>query len=836
MSSGPFQSNDIKRRVSRKKKHARGMRRQRDIIDKLDIYYGGYRNQKEIDKFDVNYGLFNGRLDVSQYDDEICYNIGKEKVTIHRGEIAHYPLISQIANAMAGEILIRPFKPKAIHTGTSAKNLYKKKYNELISQMIEDSIVGPERLKIEQMFLQQLQSQDPSQVTPEMIQSIEDQIAIQTKAKTPEETVDFMENDFTTPTQKQAQQLLDHFLIRNNINEIQRDGFKHAIITGREFYYIGDRHGEPVMEFMNPKYFSYSASQNVEWVQDADWCKYEEWISVEKAMQDYAEILSKKDLKELDGFAEPIGGGQIGDYTKDSVMQETVKFISYNSDQLTDKYGSVDIKTKDGMSKMQHIYADAMQRYGSNYGTNHSSYGIRRCRFAWRDKRKMYRVTRITDGEYRRYWEAEHYESTHDDVKVEEIWVDEVWEGETLGSVDKIYVNIRPTPAQYKSIYTPFDVKLPYVGRCYNTLMNNAKNITPIDLGKPWQKEFDTLMAEIKHDMATDQGRVFLLFMNLKPDNMKWQDWMDTMKNSKLLLAQSQKHGNSGIDAQMMKSFDLSRTSDIAAKLQLADSMRANLTQAMFFNPARIGAIGQYSTNEVVQQNQSASYNQTEGFFETHRLIIEKALNMFMNRAKFLYRKQDHKLKQILDDSSRMDLLLGADFWYEEMNIRFSTTSEDIRRVEALRSNMLTFTQNGMGFSGVLGLMMADTPAEIADIMKKEEKKIAENQQLAFEREQQSLAAKAQADAAEKKADRDAKAALKREELESQERRTAIQVESFKLAADIDNDLVSDSVQREIVKQEFESRRDESKLSLDREKLELEKEKLRQEFKRKVNV
>ena len=59
-----------------------------------------------------------------------------------------------------------------------------------------------------------------------------------------------MENDFQTPTQRQAQQLLDYFVGHLNIKSVQEDGFKHAIITGREFYYIGERYGEPVFDYV----------------------------------------------------------------------------------------------------------------------------------------------------------------------------------------------------------------------------------------------------------------------------------------------------------------------------------------------------------------------------------------------------------------------------------------------------------------------------------------------------------------------------------------------------------------------------------------------------------
>ena len=76
--------------------------------------------------------------------------------------------------------------------------------------------------------------------------------------------------------------------------------------------------------------------------------------------------------------------------------------------------------------------------------------------------------------------------------------MDEVWEGTKIGHHDScLYLNIQPIPGQYKSIFNPYEVQLPYVGREYDTHMNNAENVAPIDLGKPSQMEFDTLMLKL---------------------------------------------------------------------------------------------------------------------------------------------------------------------------------------------------------------------------------------------------------------------------------------------------------------------------------------------------
>lgn len=790
---------DIKRRVSYKKKISNDFQRQRDIMDIYDSWFGDYRNKKEIDKFNINYDLLNGRLDVKLYEEPICVEINNEKVKLDDLSITHYPLISQVTSAVCGEQIQRPFKPLAKDIGEYSQTLRNKKFNELLRELVGAQILNPLRDEVTASFLQQFQGNPNLQLNQEQLAQIQAEIDNRVKAKTPEEILDFMVNDFRTPTQRQAQQLLDFFVERLHIKQIQDDGFKHALATGMEVYFIGEKHGEPVFKLCNPKYVTWGGSQNTEWIQDAAWVKYEEWMSIEEAQQEFAEFLSEKSNKELEGIVEPIGGFRsVGDPNKDNVQRRLMIDLSEEGSTLAKKYSNLDHKTKKGQESYKDLYRDIIDKYGYEYGEAPSNYGIRVVHICWRDKRKMKRVTRLIDGEEKRMWFDEHYEEQPDiDIKIVEIWVDEIWEGWKLGtsSSEALYINIRPYPGQYPSKYNVFGTKLPYYGRRYNTHMNNSENVAFVDLGKSWQKDFDTTMAQIKHDMKTDMGTLFLMFMDLKPETWTWQQWLSTAKNTKMLISTLKKHGGMNIDPNLLRSIPLSKVSDIASKIQLLDFYRANLIQTMNFNDARIGSIGQYSTNQNVQQQQSASYNQTESYFETHRQIVEKALNAFMNHAKRLYRN-DNKRFFILDDVARIELESSPDFWYEEMAIEVTTSADEIRKVESLRANMLNFIQNGMSFEGVLSLALADTVSDIQDIMKKENKRAEAMRQEQIQLQQQQFQQQLQAQMQDKQSQRDVTVQLELAKLKSQEERALMDMDKFRRQADADLDGRSDALEK----------------------------------------
>lgn len=813
---------DVKRRVSHSKKVANDFQRQKDLMDIYDLWYGGYRDYDEIDKFDMNYDLFNGRLDVELYEDPVCLNIEGKKIKFDFNSITHYPLISQVANAMYGEMISRPFQPIAKDIGSFSQTLRNKKWNELLRELMNAEILAPLQDEVTRVYMEQNRIQNVFDLTPEQQQQMQVDIQNRVSARTPEDILDFMQNDFQTPTQRQAQQLLDYFVAHQDIKYKQDEGFKHAIITGREIYFIGDRHGEPVFELINPKYFTWAGSQNTEWIQDGAWAKHEQWLTIEEATQKYAEHFTPTRLRELEGYAEPIGGIRgVGDPKKDYVQNRVMYELSTEGGLLAQKYDHVNYKTKSGQSDMVRLYNDIIEKYGSNYGYAFANFGVRETHITWRDKCKMYKVMRVINGKEKHFWQGEHYEPKPEDLEVTEVWVDEIWEGTKLGSTgsNDLYINIRPIPGQFKSIFNPFGTKLPYVGKSYNTHMNNTRNVSIVDLGKPWQKEFDVTMAQVKHDMATDFGNVFLMSLGLKPDKWEWQNWFDVLRNGKILMTQMQKHGMGNINPDLLRGINLSKASDIANKIALLDYFRNNLVQAMNFNDTRIGSIGEYTTNQNIQQAQSASYNQTEGYFETHRQIVEKAINMFMNRARVVY-KDNEKTKFILDDVARTELEISPDFWYEEWAIEFTTSSEDIRRVEELRQQMLAFVQNGMSFDGVLALTLANTPADIVEVMKKENQRQEQQRQEAMQQQQAQFEAQIQAEQQDKEAERQLKIALETAKLESQERRTAIDVDKFRLQNDVDRNNMADTIQKAILELQAKMEIEQAKLAQENKKLE----------------
>lgn len=793
---------DIKRLVSHKSKERGDFKRQREILDIFDSYYGGFRDNKKNTKIDINSDLFNGRLDLELYDAPLSLKIGSEQVVLDQNVITHYPFIAQVARALHGEQISRPFSPTAIDMGPIAQTTRKKKMNELIREMITGHITGPIQEKAYKEFLQANNVQDVRQLSPEQQQQMQAEIQQTSQSRTPSEIIDFMENDYATPTQRAAQQMLDWCVDFLDIKSKQDNGFRDAITIGEEIYYVGERNGDVCFDLINPKHFQWGGSQDTIWYQEGDWAKHESWHSVSSALQRNAMTLGKKDIKDLENYLEPFGGAKSGTGHYDPVQWKVMYDLSDSRNPERIKYENLNIGTKEGQSELKKLYGKVISNYGSDYGTSFSDYGIRESHIVWRDKRKLRYVTRRDkEGNPMGFWMDEYYEEKPKDIEIKDIWVDEIWEGTKIGSnIDPIYTNIRPLPAQYKSVFDPFRVELPYYGRQYENQHNNSRNISPIDLGKPFQKEIDATMANIRHDMSTDVGKVLMMQMSLKPEKWTWQEWLSTMKMAKIVPTNADQHGSNPVEQQLNRAIDMSRTSDIVNKLTYLQSLEQNLIKAMLFNQSRIGAIGQYATQTTTQTNQVASYNQTEGFFDTHRQIIEKALNGLINRAKQIYKDKPHRLEVILDDVARMDLKVSEDFWYEASGVKISLSSEDIRAVENLKQLSLTLAQNNMSMEGLLQLSLAKTPSDVISIFKTETRKTNEQQQAAQQSAMEAQQAEFQRKMEETMQAQQFEAGENEKERKSKEARAMMESQQFARSADINENNVADSVEKEKVK------------------------------------
>lgn len=821
----------VKRRVSASKKKARDFARQKEIIDSYDHYYGYYRDHKVYEKYDLNWDLFNGRLDPAHYGDAQNITVNGKEYQLSEYSITHFPLISQVSNAMYGELINRPLIATVEDNSPFAKTLYTKKRNEMLVSWFEQNIVGPTRQMMTLNWMQENGVEDVFSLSPEQQQQMQADIQARINQEVPEDILNFMNGGYRSPTQKVLQRLLDAHIRRDHIITKTHEGGKQGLVMGSEAYRVVEINGKPVFEPINTKHFTWAGSQHVEWYQHGAWCRYEEWLTYEDVMQKFGGDLRDKDIKVLEGLVEPIGGFKddpIKDGRKDNVRKTVQYELSVNDDEYLAKYGEVDIHTQEGQSKMVTIMNAVAKKYGHQYGYGWSNYGFRVAHFNWKDQRKLYHVTREENGELKKYWVDESYERQPEDIDIKERWVNEVWEGYKIGThAEPIYCKIRPIPWQFTSKDDPFTAELCYYGKDYNTHMNNSKNVSHLDRGKPWQLEFDIEMAALKHDLKTNVGKVFMMVMDLKPDNYTEQEWINMMRNFHILAINPNKPGSpmNRIDPALLREIDLSKMSDIANRIQLLEFAKNNLIQDMFFSQARIGSVGQYATQANIQSNTSASYNQTEHFFKTHREIVDRALTGYLKLIRYNAKKNPEMYENVLDDVG-IGWLKAMPSWSPEIDVSVSGSGSELQELERLRQLMLTLSQNGMMPDTIVKLSLAETKPEILDIMDQDKREREAMRQQDIQAQQQNAQMQIQAQQEEAQRQRDFQYTMHLEKLRSQEERQQIDAQKFQLQNDVDMNQVADTIQKALLDLQFKKEEHDDKMEIEKEKLRLKEKEI----------
>ena len=100
-----------------------------------------------------------------------------------------------------------------------------------------------------------------------------------------------------------------------NIDNEFIKGWKDALISGNEVYYVGVQNDEPYMERVNPLFFSYDKSPDLEFIEDGSWCCRKMRLPVAEVYDRYYNKLDEKDLNKLNEMltGKPMGDMREGD-------------------------------------------------------------------------------------------------------------------------------------------------------------------------------------------------------------------------------------------------------------------------------------------------------------------------------------------------------------------------------------------------------------------------------------------------------------------------------------------------------------------------------------------
>lgn len=811
----------IKPTVSRYEKQKNNFARQIAIADYYDQFFGDYRDSKRLSKFKINYDLANGRIDTALYEveDDYCMIEG-ERVTISKGEIPHIPMTSLVVKSLIGEEIQRPWKISVDDESPLKDSIQTEEWKKQLKAYIQNNVIAPFEQQAMERIMSELSQLDQTALSPEELQQVQQQIQQQVQAEvsfnTPEELLEYMSNDYQNPIAKQAQELMNHLDKKFDIKALELEGFTHMLPTAEEYYYVNMTDHGVEFDMIPPDSIEYGGPAEEVWVQKMDWCKIERWTTVREIRTKYAEVLKPSHIEELDKLYEPRYGTRHYQNDNDPSLKRYMHEFSSDPDGIQERYGNQDWRLKENFNNIANAFLNIKKKWGDD--AKLSEFAIRETKVFWKEDRVMYRVYRLEDGKVVRHYYDENYVQSAEDLDVKKIIAPEVWECTKLGTEDPIYLNIRPLKGQYKSNENPYDTELPVVGKKYNTFRNRTENLSIIDLMKQFQRDYDTEMAALRRDLASNIGKVFVMLINAKPKNMSWSDMLSIAKEHNLMLIDPVQRGAGGVDPQFLREVNMSKMSEIAERVNLLQSILGNLYRVAGFNEHRVGQGGQYANALNIQQQTAAAFNQTEPMFETHRKIVEAALTRLMNISRIYYKEHPEELRNILSPSAYLELEYGYPFWYSYFNVRLENSGKVARQVAELKQYTQAFIQNGMEPKDVIHLAMAESKNDILDLLSKIEKKQKEAQTQALQSQQEQIMTQMQMEQQKIQEERQFLMAIEQMKLQQKDQASQREMQKFQLANDVDRDGKADLLESKILEIDQRAKEHEDKMAIQQQK------------------
>ena len=559
--------------------------------------------------------------------------------------------------------------------------------------------------KEKQMLMQYIMAAITARMSEEEAAQFQEQLA-NGEVMPPQAIAKYMERDYKDVIENTAYHTLVYLKEKLNIDNEFIKGWKDALIAGTEIYYVGVLNDEPYMERVNPLYFSYDKSPDLEYIEDGSWCCRRMRLPVAEIYDRYYDKLTEKDLNKLN---EMLTGTPMNDRGEKDPVD------NFNSIQM-------------------HIYDNPVYDQKSRYCIN-----VWHC--CWKSFKKIYYVTTLDEaGQPQVTIVDETYKKVGTELSVETDWIVEVWEGYRAGS--DLYFGIQPIEYQHISIDNPNSQKLPYCGCIYSN--TNSRTRSLVSILKPLQYMYIVLWYRLELAIARDKGKVINMditqipkSMNITPD--RWMHYLSSVGVNFINPYEegwniAGREGGKPATFNQITSLDLTMSNVIAEYIQLMDKIEILAGTISGITTQRQGEI---STSELVgnvERSVVQSSHITEPLFWAHNQCKRHVLNMLLNTAKGAWEQTGKKkLSYIFDNGERAYLDIADKFYYEDMDVFVSDTSKDLENIRKLQQLIQPAMQNGASLLEAAEILTNDNfniiKQKLQEMQKRQEDQIKQQQE-----------------------------------------------------------------------------------------------------------
>lgn len=603
-----------------------------------------------------------------------------------------YNIIKPYVDQLLGEETKRPF------------NFHPQRTSDIAASELQE--------KAKEMLMDYIQATIASKLSPEQAARYEQALATG-EIQTPEAIAKYLQKDYKDIAETEAYHALQFLKRKLNLTHEFYKGWKDALIGGEEIYYIGVINGDPYVERVNPMYFDYEHSLDLEFIDDAAWCRRKMIMSATEIYDRFYDKMSERQLNELlELIDQRPGAGNNPEIRKTSIDYESIKLHKINS--FTDNPFDID-----------HIV-------------------VYHC--CWKSFKKIGFVTLLNPetGEAEEFQVDEDYKVTGTEQSVEWDWIIEVWEGYRIG--DDMYIGIQPIEYQHISADNPNSQKLPYTGVVYNN--TNSKPRSLVSMMKPLQYMYIVVWYRLELALSRDKGKVAVMDITQIPKSMnidvnKWMHYLSALGVAFINPYDEGwdipgREGGKPSQFNQLSSWDLTMSNVIAEYIQLMQKIEDMVAKLTGITPQRQGQIAPSELVSNANTAVSMSYHITEPWFWNHNQVKRRVLTMLLNTSKAAWKDSKRYLNYILDDATRAFVQLSDNFFYEDMDIFVDDSTKNQQYIDQLKQLLQPAMQNGASLLDIAEIITLDNMSMIKNRLEEIEQKRMEQMQQQQQAEQQA--------------------------------------------------------------------------------------------------
>ena len=629
----------------------------------------------------------------------------------------YYDLYNSIYNEKDLKYVTNPFKQDdGFPAMAQDYNIIKPYVDQLLGEETKRPFnFHPQRtsdIAAREMLMDYIQATIASKLSPEQAARYEQALATG-EIQTPEAIAKYLQKDYKDIAETEAYHALQFLKRKLNLTHEFYKGWKDALIGGEEIYYIGVINGDPYVERVNPMYFDYEHSLDLEFIDDAAWCRRKMIMSATEIYDRFYDKMSERQLNELlELIDQRPGAGNNPEIRKTSIDYESIKLHKINS--FTDNPFDID-----------HIV-------------------VYHC--CWKSFKKIGFVTLLNPetGEAEEFQVDEDYKVIGTEQSVEWDWIIEVWEGYRIG--DDMYIGIQPIEYQHISADNPNSQKLPYTGVVYNN--TNSKPRSLVSMMKPLQYMYIVVWYRLELALSRDKGKVAVMDITQIPKSMnidvnKWMHYLSALGVAFINPYDEGwdipgREGGKPSQFNQLSSWDLTMSNVIAEYIQLMQKIEDMVAKLTGITPQRQGQI---AASELVSNANTAvnmSYHITEPWFWNHNQVKRRVLTMLLNTSKAAWKDNKRYLNYILDDATRAFVQLSDNFFYEDMDIFVDDSTKNQQYIDQLKQLLQPAMQNGASLLDIAEIITLDNMSMIKNRLEEIEQKRMEQMQQQQQAEQQA--------------------------------------------------------------------------------------------------